>query len=239
MNKVHNLFYIPPENISHNKIIISGEEFHHLKNVLRKKIGDTISVTDGEGHRYKIRITNITRSQIDAEIIDKIPVKRGRGINLTLAFVPLKGLRNDIILEKGTELGVRRFFPFISHYSIIPTVTQSKLKRFKKIALSAMLQSQQYYTPEIIFHKDLNNLLNNFRNFDLVFVADKNGKSVILHGAESILYIVGPEGGFADSEIEMFKNNDVRLLSLGPNRLRSETAAVTGVVKILSVYGAL
>jgi len=238
-NQVHNLFYTPPENISRNKIIISGDEFHHLKNVLRKKIGDTIFVTGGKEHRYKIRITNIARSQIEAEIIDKIQVKRGRGINLTLAFVPLKGLRNDIILEKGTELGVRRFFPFISHYSIIPTLTQSKLKRFKKIAISAMLQSQQYYTPEIIFHKDLNNLLNNFRNFNLVFVADKNGKSVIPHGAKSILYIVGPEGGFADSEIEMFKNNGVNMLSLGPNRLRSETAAIVGIAKILSVYGAL
>lgn len=237
MNKVHNLFYIPPENISHSEIIISGEEFHHLKNVLRKKIGDTIFVTGGKGHSYKIRITNIARSQIDAEIIDKISVKRGSGINLTLAFVPLKGLRNDLIFEKGTELGVIRFFPFISHYSIIPTLSQSKLSRFKKITISAMLQSQQYYSPEIVFYKDLNSLLKNFNNFDLVLVADKDGKSDIPCGAKSILYIVGPEGGFADSEIEMFKNNRVRLLSLGPNRLRSETAAIIGIAKILSAYG--
>lgn len=236
-SQIHNLFYAPAKNISKSEIIIDGEEIHHLKNVLRKKVDDVIFVTDGKGCRYKIKIKNITKSRINTEILDKIYFERNGIINLTLAFVPLKGLRNDFILEKGTELGVRRFLPFISRFAVLPKLNQSKLVRFKKIAINAMLQSQQCYTPEIIFQKDLNNLLKKISDFDLILLSDKNGKLDIPSGVRSVLFIVGPEGGFDDLEIEIFKNSGAKLLSLGSNRLRSETAAICGIVKILSAYG--
>ncbi len=234
---IHNLFYIAPENISHNKIVISGEELHRLKNVMRRKIGDTIFATDGAGFRYNMKITEITKAQINAEILDKVYIQRTDVVNLELAFVLLKGLRNDFILEKGTELGVRRFLVFKSMFSVIPTLNRSKLNRFRNITISAMLQSKQYHMPAIIYRNDLNELLKYSNDFDCVLLADKNGKSSIQSGARSILYIVGPEGGFDDSEIEVFKNNGAQLLSLGQNRLRSETAAVAGIVKILTAYG--
>lgn len=235
---IHNLFYIPPEKIIDDKIAIEGKELHHIKNVLRKKVGDTIFLTDGEGHRYKVSITQISRSLINAEILDKVHIKRAMIVALTLAFVPLKGLRNDFILEKGTELGVRRFLPFKSIFSAIPTLNSTtKLIHFRNVAISAMLQSQQYYIPEIIYQNEFDNLLKYFSNFDCVVLADRNGKQQIPSGAGSILYIVGPEGGFDDSEIERFTEKDAQLLSLGRTRLRSETAAIAGIIKILAALG--
>jgi 16S rRNA (uracil1498-N3)-methyltransferase len=158
---------------------------------------------------------------------------------LTLAFVPVKGLRNEIIIEKGTELGVTKFLPFKSEFSEIPALSSTKLRRFRNIAISAMLQSQRYNTPEITYQDDINTFVASFGKFDCVLLADKNGKPNIPSKAGSILYIVGPEGGFADSEIEQFKKNGAQLLSLGPTRLRSETAAIAGVVKILAALGAI
>jgi 16S rRNA (uracil1498-N3)-methyltransferase len=233
----HNLFYTPPENIQDDEVTIDGKEFHHLKNVLRKKLGDTIFSTDGRGNKYKSEISQIKKSIIKAKIFEKEHIKEKNIANIKLAFVPLKGTRSDFIIEKGTELGVKEFIPFISNFSVITNLSQIKIKRFKKIAISAMLQSQQYYMPKIIARNSINGLLGEFKNFDLVLVANKDGNSKIPPSAKSILFIVGPEGGFDASEIELFKNNSAILLSLGPNRLRSETAAITGTVKILTAYG--
>ncbi len=236
---VHNLFYVSPEKIVSNTIEIGSKELHHIKNVLRKKVGDTIFFTDGMGNRYTGTITHMSRSRVSAEILDKVYVQRANTAALTLAFVPLKGSRNEIILEKGTELGVMKFLVFRSVFSEIPALNNVKLRRFRNIATSAMLQSLRYYMPEIIYHDDINALVNCFDTYDCVLLADRNGKRRILREAGSVLYIVGPEGGFDDSEIEGFKKNGAQLLSLGKTRLRSETAAIAGIVKILAALGTL
>jgi len=233
---VHNLFYTPPEKIFSEEIIIDGEELHHLKHVLRKNINDVIFVTDGKGYRYKVKISYTKRTRVKGLILEKEHIKWGDTTTVALAFVPLKGLRNDFVIEKGTELGVRMFLPFISRFSVLRTLGQPKLNRFKKIAISAMLQSQQYYSPDIIFQKDINTLVKIFDDFDLVLLADRNGESRIPSGARSVIYIVGPEGGFDKSEINLFTHHGARLLSLGSRRLRSETAAICGITKVLTIY---
>ena len=232
----HNLFYIPPEKIQGNEIIIEDETIHHLKHVLRKNTTNTIFLTDGCGSRFTAEISLITKSKMRAKILKKEKIERNNIIDIELAFVPLKGWRNDFIIEKGTELGIIKFRPFISMCSVITHLSQTKLKRFEKIAISAMLQSQKYYMPEIVFEKDLNELLQTFKNFDLVLLSDKNGESKIPLNARSILYIVGPEGGFDQSEIEIVKKSGAILFSLGPHRLRSETAALCGITKIFTLY---
>jgi len=237
--KIHNLFYTPPEKITNREIIIEGEDTHHLKDVLRKGSKNVIYIVDGCGNCYKVRISKIISSIIRADILEKEYIKKKNIVDIELAFVPLKGLKNDFIIEKGTELGLRRFFPFISKYSVLPDLSQNKIERFKRIAISAMLQSQQYYCPEIIFQNDLDKFLEKFKEFDVVLLSDRNGSLEIPVGAKSILYIVGPEGGFDESEIELLKEKGARLISLGPNRLRSETAAITGLIKILTVYKAI
>ncbi len=102
-----------------------------------------------------------------------------------------------------------------------------------------MLQSQQYYLPDMIINENVDVLLGSFPEFDLVLVADRQGSLEVPRGAGSVLYIVGPEGGFDDAELEGFQGNGAHLLSLGQNRLRSETAAIVGISKILATYGAI
>jgi 16S rRNA (uracil1498-N3)-methyltransferase len=235
--KIHNLFYAPREKIYANEITVDGDEFHHIKNVLRKKSGTVIFFTDGKGYSYQTEIIETKKNVIKAKVLRKKWHKRIRKVNIDLAFVPLKGTRNNFIFEKGTELGVRKFLPFISEFSVIPKLDMKKIERFKKISISAMLQSQQYYAPEIIFYPTVNDLIKKSNDCDLVLLADKNGYAHIPAGAKSVLYIVGSEGGFNDEEIEIFKKNGARLLSLGQNRFRSETAAIAGLVKILTLYG--
>lgn len=233
---IHNLFFSPPEKISSRQIILSGDTVHHLKNVLRKKIGDVVFITDGQGNRYKTEIVEIERSKIIAEILDKKYIPQKGSLNLGLAFVPLKGTRNEFIIEKGTELGVRIFFPFISRFSVVRRLNQKKIERFKKIARGAMLQSRQYHLPHIVPCGGLDGLIEKFQDFAYVCVADMSGGDEIPLFLKSLLYIVGPEGGFTPDEITQFQNGGVGLLNLGENRLRSETAAIAGICKILAAY---
>ena len=235
-DKAHNLFYIPPEKVTGDTLILGGREFHHLKNVLRKKPGDILILTDGLGHRIEARILNSDRREICAEIVKKEKMGLNTPVNIDLALVPLKGTRTDLVIEKGSELGVRRFIFFISQNSVVDTLGKTKIERYRKIGLSAMLQSQQYFLPGFDVRPKITDLLDTLSSYDSVLVADPSGGLVVPPDDKNILLIVGPEGGFDDRELTSFIKAGARTLSLGAIRLRSETAALAGIIKILCVY---
>ena len=236
---MHNLFYTTAEQIKGDRIIIAKKELHHVKNVLRVKKGDIVFLTDGAGNVYETKVVNLERNKLTGKILAAEYVKRTSKVNLELAFVPLKGSRTEMIIEKCTELGVSRFRPFISKHAVIKDLDKNKIERFQRIALSAMLQSKQYYLPEFMVFESTDALLRTCIGFDLVMLADQQGDPEIPINGSNILYIVGPEGGFDRLEVQSFKNEGVKLLSLGANRLRSETAAITGLVKILTKCGVI
>jgi len=235
-DETHNLFYIPPEKAREDTLVISGAEFHHLKNVLRKKPGDVLILTDGLGHRIEARILNSNRRETCAEIVKKEKMDLNAPVNIDLALAPLKGTRTDLVIEKGSELGVRRFIFFISQNSVVDTLSKAKIERYRKISLSAMLQSQQYFLPEFDVRPKITDLVNTFSSYDSVLVADPSGGLDVPPDDKNILLIVGPEGGLDDRELSSFIKTGARTLSLGAIRLRSETAALAGIVKILSAY---
>ncbi len=234
---IHNLFYLPKNQLIGDKITIKGDELHYIRNVLRKKTGDIIYITDGIGNRYEAQIIEARGAKLIAQILNYGHHPEKNRIDLNLAFALLKGLRNDYVIEKGTELGIRNFIIFISKFCVASKLSTKKLIRFTKIARSAMLQSRRYYHPEIIFKPGLNEIINEFEKYDLILIADKKGKREIPKGKKKILFIVGPEGGFDQTEIEILSKHKAYLMSLGEKRLRSETAAITGISKILTVYG--
>lgn len=232
----NNLFYIPPENIHGSSLVITGEECHHLKNVLRKKPGDLLPLTDGQGHRFEARISAFTKQDIVLEVIKKETMAYDQPLALDLAFAPLKGTRTDLIVEKGTELGVRRFILFRARHSVVGSLTEGKLQRYQKIARSAMLQSRQCHLPALVFKADATDLMKLFPSYEAVLVADPSGSPGVQMDAKTMLFIVGPEGGFSEQEMGSFKTAGTRTISLGSVRLRSETAALAGIVKILTNY---
>ena len=109
---MHNLFYTTAEQIKGDRIIIAKKELHHVKNVLRIKKDDIVFLTDGAGNRYQTEVINLEKDKLTGRILVKEYIKKANQINLELAFVPLKGSRNEMLIEKCTELGVSRFRPF-------------------------------------------------------------------------------------------------------------------------------
>jgi len=167
-------------------------------------------------------------------ILEKIFIPREENLKFDLAFVPIKGKRNDYLIEKATELGVNKFFIFYSAASVIKKMGISKIEHLKNITISAMLQSLQYYQPEIVVLDNIDKLLSIFPEYNSVVVADQQGDTKLPNLKERVLYIVGPEGGFENYEIEKFIESGAKPISLGKKRLRSETAAIVGIVKILT-----
>ncbi len=232
-NAPHNLFFIKDEQIQNNQVLFTGPEFHHIKNVLRKKPGEIIYFTNGKGKRYKALIEQMLHNAMMIKIIEEEIMPSHNKISIDLGIVPLKSGRTDFIIEKGTELGVNKFIFFISKFSVIKNLTPPRIEHFKKIALSAMLQSQQYYLPEIRIVEDIK---KEFVNYDLIIVGDREGRDKIMPGVQKIFLMIGPEGGFAPEEVETFLNNNAKFIQFSTNRLRSETAALAGIVSITAYY---
>ena len=233
----HNIFYTPPDCYGEKEVMIRGPQARHVKNVMRKKKGDKIFLADGIGNRYKVELTSMPGSEIHAKILGRERVPRKCSVQMTVGFVPIKGLRNDTLVEKCTELGVARFIIFLSERSVLKKIGGQKLSRFAKVAQSAMIQSEQYYMPDILYAPGIEDMLKIAGDHERIFVADPEGEAGVQTNSGKILLLIGPEGGFTDEERDFFLTRGAFLLRLGPARLRSETAAIVGVTKILAAYG--
>ncbi len=193
-------------------------------------------VTDGAGFGYRCRIISVTEKDLRLEILSKEPAQPRPGPVLDVAFVPLKGTRNDLIIEKGTELGVSAFIPFISKHAINRNLSKAKLNRFRSQTVAAMLQSQRLFLPPVKSVSDITALTSIFNDYDLILIADDKGPSDVPGSAGSILFVTGPEGGFDPDEIALMRDAGAQLVSLGSYRLRAETAVLAGIIKIFTTY---
>lgn len=232
----HSIFYLPGSHSPGKEVVIRGDELRHIRTVLRHRVGGQIFLTDGRGRRYLVEITSAERSAMKGKIVTEELMAATSAPDLTLGFVPVKGLRNETIIEKGTEIGVRRFALFPSSRSVMKRVSFHKVDRLRKIAAGAMVQSRQYYLPEIECLKTTAALFARDAAYDRVFVTDPGGQKTIVPRGEKILLLVGPEGGFTGPEMDYFTERGAEPLSLGLTRLRSETAAIVAATKILVAY---
>lgn len=216
-------------DLSDNKnVLLKGEEIHHLKNVMRHKIGDEIYVTNGKGNIIKCVIDNISKDEVNCNIIETYTF-HNHLLNIYFCIPKLKNNdRFEFAIEKCVELGITNFIFFSSERTIKQSI---KEERIKKLLISSLKQSLRAWLPEINYVKnisDLNNyegrkiLLEQNTNDLLVDFLFKNKDKII---NEKTYFIFGPEGGFTEKEINNL--NSVNLLRLTENRLRSETAIIT------------
>ena len=219
-------FYAPPENIKKDVIIFQDEESHHIKDVLRKKPGDSIWVTDGEGRLWLCVIEKSFKKRVEAKIIQEIEERNDPEEEITLAAPIPKGKRIDFMIEKATELGIRKFRPLITQRSEIETCKRDRLRR---IAISAIKQSERTILPEIEEPTHFGKVLEQIKNYDIAIMGFKESKEIldgIIKGKKKILVIVGPEGGFTQEEYESALKCGIIPVTLGKTTLRIETAAI-------------
>lgn len=214
-------------NILINKTIhLSKEDTNYLSNVLRLKRGDSITISNGQGKSFIARI--VGRGIL--EVIDELQEIKEETFNLTLCQALLKGEKMELVIQKATELGIKRIIPFKSSRCIIRDT--QKIERWRRIAKEASEQSGRNVVPEINHLIDFSRLIEEIDNGLLFWEGESIGlidKFTELDLNKDIYLIIGPEGGFSEEEIEKARVKGIITASLGKRILRAETAAITAV----------
>tara|TARA_B100000686_G_scaffold338910_1_gene412140 strand:- start:1019 stop:1744 length:726 start_codon:yes stop_codon:yes gene_type:complete len=217
---------------------LSIEQSHYIKNVMRLKPGDIISLFNPKNGEWDAKIVNHSKENTEF-IVERLTKSENIKNNLWLAFSPIKKNNLDMLLQKVTELGVEKFIPILSERS---TVREINTERAKKIIIEASEQSNRISIPEIRNLQSLKNFLNEFpKNGYLIFCDINSEKSslnnIILKKIKGpICVLVGPEGDFSETERQLIiEKKEIFSLSLARNILRAETAAIA-VVSIVNYH---
>ncbi len=210
-------------------LLFSLDTIHHIKDVMRLKIGKEFEAVY-ENRIYAVRLSSLEPFMV--EIINELDEDRELNGSLSLAFALLKGRHDELILQKGTELGVSSFIPYVSDRTIIrfskEKDKESKKERYLKILENAAEQCRRNKVPslsKIINLKDLSKLENKTKLFAYEAVAIE-GKPLKEELTSDTLLVIGPEGGFSEAEAKYLMDNGFKPVSLGRRILRAETAAI-------------
>jgi len=242
-------FYAAPESFSETKIYLSEEESRHLRDVLRLREGEAVSVFDGVGREFACLVERAGRKNESAElrIQEKVaPPAPESDLNLTLAVALLKGEKFDFVVQKATELGVKRIVPLQTKRADVRLKDEKdsakKVERWRRIALEAAKQSGRAFVPEIENPEDFENFVKN-SNFPGIFFAERGGDNLQAGltqiSSSNLIAVTGAEGGWEDAEIELARKNDFRVVTLGGRILRAETAAITVAALLQHLSGDL
>jgi len=231
-----NLFYQPgiPQGINH----LDAEESQHAVRVLRMSEGDHLDLTDGKGFFYAAKITKADSKKCAFEILEKKEVKR-RGYSIHLAIAPTKNAdRIEWLVEKAVEIGIEEIsFMLCKNYER----KVMKMERILKVAVSALKQSQQAWLPGINEMAPFAKIFN--ATADQKFIAHVDSTNPThLHSLaqrnKKYLGLIGPEGDFSTEELDMaIQQHGFEKVSLGTNRLRTETAGLVAVQILVLING--
>ncbi len=228
------LFYAPDFTTPH--YTLNEEESKHCVRVLRRGIGDTLHITDGVGNLFYCRIVSDNPKRCEVEVVSHTEEYEKLNYNLTMAVAPTKNIeRFEWFLEKATEIGVGEFIPLQVSHSERKTI---KYDRELRVITSAVKQSLKAYHPALRDVTSLAELLSE-KPAGQRFIAhcgealSTSGKSHLADVVEAkgdILILIGPEGDFSPEEVKAAVEAGFVEITLGEQRLRTETAAVMATV---------
>jgi 16S rRNA (uracil1498-N3)-methyltransferase len=221
-----NLFY-SNFNKSDSDIILDKIDSKHLSKSLRKKVGDIIRITNGDGLEIKGNIIRLGKN-IKVNVINKVKHKK-RAISIHIAMSPLKNpSRFEWFVEKSTEIGISEITPLITKFSKKKKVNISRLN---KIVISSMKQSNQFYLPKVNPITSFDEFLKLNKDYKLIAHLKNNNSfnNKSIGSKDKIVVMIGPEGGFSKEEILKANKEKIKEISFGKNRFRSETAGVFAV----------
>ena len=232
------------ENIIGGSVIISGQDAHHITNVLRMKIGDEIYVSDESGRGVVCCISGIVDDGVIADIVRE-EEDRELPVDIILYQSLPKGDKMEFIIQKCTELGVRRIVPVESSRCVVKLDSKSadkKVDRWQKLARSASEQSQRNaimeVSPVMSWKEALKEAAEGSERAVICFEHESGTETLksLLEASESLKSIsifVGPEGGYSDEEVEQAAAAGITPISLGRRILRTETAGMALAAAII------
>jgi 16S rRNA (uracil1498-N3)-methyltransferase len=236
-------FYAPPEAFDQGRVTLAADEARHLRDVLRLKQGDEAFVFDGEGKEFACVVAETGRGSSPAMLEVKAEVEPSSPesfLKLTLALALLKGEKFDLVVQKATELGVVRLVPLITTRADVRLRDESdaikRVARWQRLALEACKQSGRARVPLIDAPISFSTLIESAKpeSFKLrLMFAEREGRGLLEtlepneSRAQSVIALVGAEGGWDDVEIRQARENGWNIVTLGGRIMRAETAAIS------------
>ncbi len=218
------LFYLPA--IRDGIHYFNDEESKHIARVLRMKMGDTLSITDGLGTFYQAKITNPDPRKCTIEVFEKREVRK-KEHTIHIAIAPPKNSdRIEWFVEKAVEIGIDEVSFFYSQNSERKNIN---LERIEKIAVSALKQSQQAWLPKLNSLRTFKEVTSAMAEQRFIAYVDSANTAQLKSRAlpkKGYLILIGPEGDFSKEELTMAIECGFEKVSLGANRLRTETAGL-------------
>jgi 16S rRNA (uracil1498-N3)-methyltransferase len=222
---------------------IDGENGRHISKSLRMKPGEKITVCDGRGNDCDCTISDISGELVTTQVNKVCKSQSEPSVFVTLYQCLPKSDKMELIIQKLTELGISRIVPVNSEFCIakISGKEDKKLARWQKIALEAAKQSGRGIVPKIESPINFSQAVKNAPG-EKIMLYEGGGEPLrnLVHDTDKeISFFVGPEGGFSVNELELAKVNHVKIATLGPRILRTETAPIAAVTVIMSETGNL
>ena len=233
-------FFVNNENVFEDSIRITGSDINHIKNVLRLKIGDKIQICNqNTSENYICEIMKFDNECVETKIIENVQGFAEGNVELHIFQGLPKADKMELIIQKGTELGVSKFIPVSFKRSIVKLSGKDeakKIDRWQKIAEVAAKQSHRDLVPKVTGIVSVKNICGLIQGYDIVLLAyedelDNYIKSELLKIKDTkeelkIAVIIGPEGGIENEEVQILKKAGVKVVSLGKRILRTETVAL-------------
>jgi len=227
-------FYVPHPHVDGGVLRVEGTEARHIRKVLRLKAGDPVTLFDGSAREYDGCIVELGPSFVLVRVEKAFSPQKDSPLEITLAQSLLKGEKMDYVIQKATELGVREIVPFFSSRSV-PLLERSKRQerhhRWERIGMEASKQCGRAILPVVRSLQDYDEMLRLVPGDALRFILwEKEGtvlKQALKRPAEKkIFFIIGPEGGLSEAEVEASKKAGFIPVTLGKRIVRAETASL-------------
>ena len=228
------------ENINENngKILIKEKsDCNHIQNVYRLNVGDKLRIVDGE-YEYFTQIIEISKKEVAVKILEKNEDSYSLNINIDVAMGILKNDKMNLAIQKLTEIGVKSIIPLKTERVVVRI--NEKKEKWDTVARETLKQCRGVKFTEILPVKKLTEI--DYKKYDKIIFAYENSNEskslseIIKQADKNILYIIGPEGGITQEEVDFLKNSKAMEISLGKRILRAETAAIVVCGIIANFY---
>lgn len=222
-------FYAPPGDLADGEITLGVDETRHLRDVLRLRVGNEVSVFDGCGCEHACAIRTIGKKASTLTIIREVtPAAPESVFEINIAAAMLKGDKFDLVVQKAVELGVASIVPLHTIRCDVRLDGRAKrLERWRRIALEATKQCGRARLMSIVEPVPFAGMIAGSGDNGLMMFSERQGETFPAgERLKNVTAIFGPEGGWDDSELELARSHGVKIVTLGGRILRAETAII-------------
>lgn len=246
-------FYVERDAVSRDGITLAGEDYNHIRNVLRMREGEEIIVCDGAGMDYVCRIREMAKDHVVAQVVSQSASETELGVRLVLFQGMPKKDKLEFIIQKSVELGVAQVVPVMTKRTVIKLEDakkeEKKRARWQSIARAAAMQSMRGVIPQVAPVVSFAEALAAAGELDAILVPYENERGIgktrgileglVRHGVRSVGIFIGPEGGFDEAEVRQAMDAGASCITLGRRILRTETAGLAALSLLMFLFEGL